>query len=41
MIQIQELLLDRRVRFVGALLLTLILVACQGNDGGGGGAPAY
>ena len=43
MSRLQTLFLDPRVRRITALLLTLILVACQESDGGGGGGvdPGY
>lgn len=41
MSRLQTLYVDPRVWRIASLLLTLMLVACQENDGGGGGVPGY
>jgi hypothetical protein len=41
MVGLFDALRDPRVWRFGALLMSLVLAACQNNDGGGGGAPGY
>ena len=40
--RLRTLIYDRRLWRIASLLLALVLVACQENDGGGGGVdPGY
>jgi hypothetical protein len=44
MTKLRDLLYDPRASRawqLAALVLTVVLAACQENDGGGGGAPGY